>query len=431
MAQSMMKKIVASSACLVVGLTRRTSSRSLVTASKTLNAKKERDLPTEGEITKSVFMSQSTDIFTNLALEDWMYRNMDFTNHHVMMVWRNEPCVVIGRHQNPWLEANIPLLNEREIALARRNSGGGTVYHDRGNLNITFFTPRERYDRKYNLELIKRALFRGFGIKSIINERQDMIVRDKYKVSFSKLIKTSSKVSGTAAKLGRLTGYHHCTLLVNANKADLSRALAKREHGIQTQATASTRSEVANLAEMDNRITVDSLQTAVGYEFLRTAALSLQDGGTSQISKQRGFQYINPTDDWFPGLADIKNELQSWDWNFGRTPVFTVSRTFPVPAELLAPSKVYSATQELVISMSVEKGLIDDVTLNIPPGLVESGFHGEASVITHLKGKRFTSEALNALQDAMLTRHVGNDARKLDDKEQFVAKCFDQVVNTV
>lgn len=415
MAQSMMKKIVASSACLVVGLTRRTSSRSLVTASKTLNAKKERDLPTEGEITKSVFMSQSTDIFTNLALEDWMYRNMDFTNHHVMMVWRNEPCVVIGRHQNPWLEANIPLLNEREIALARRNSGGGTVYHDRGNLNITFFTPRERYDRKYNLELIKRALFRGFGIKSIINERQDMIVRDKY------------KVSGTAAKLGRLTGYHHCTLLVNANKADLSRALAKRE----TQATASTRSEVANLAEMDNRITVDSLQTAVGYEFLRTAALSLQDGGTSQISKQRGFQYINPTDDWFPGLADIKNELQSWDWNFGRTPVFTVSRTFPVPAELLAPSKVYSATQELVISMSVEKGLIDDVTLNIPPGLVESGFHGEASVITHLKGKRFTSEALNALQDAMLTRHVGNDARKLDDKEQFVAKCFDQVVNTV
>lgn len=81
--------------------------------------------------------------------------------------------------------------------------------------------------------------------------------------------------------------------------------------------------------------------------------------------------------------------------------------------------------------MSVEKGLIDDVTLNIPPGLVESGFHGEASVITHLKGKRFTSEALNALQDAMLTRHVGNDARKLDDKEQFVAKCFDQVVNTV
>ncbi|KAI5644953.1 lipoyltransferase 1, mitochondrial isoform X1 [Phthorimaea operculella] len=413
MAQSMMKKIAMSSACVMVGITRRASARSLATGCKNLSAKrKENNLPEEREVTKSVFMSQSTDIYTNLALEDWMYRNMDFSNHHVMMVWRNEPCVVIGRHQNPWLEANVPLLAEREIALARRNSGGGTVYHDRGNLNITFFTPKERYDRKYNLELIKRALYRGFGVKTTINERQDIIVRDKY------------KVSGTAAKVGRLTAYHHCTLLVNANKADLSKALAKRE----TNATRSTPSPVVNLAEVDNKVTVDSLQTALGYEYLRTPAVSLQDGGQDQIAKQRGFQFINPTDDWFPGLAELKSELQTWDWNFGRTPVFTVSRAFPVPAELLAPSKVYSATQELVINMTVEKGLIDDVTLSIPPGLVESGFHGEASVITHLKGKRFTSEALSALQDAMLTRHH-EEVKKLDEKEQFVAKCFDQVVN--
>ncbi|XP_062524746.1 lipoyltransferase 1, mitochondrial isoform X1 [Bombyx mori] len=419
MAQAMVKRIVSSSACTFAGLAQKTYIRNVAASSKVAASKKERVLPTEGEITKSVFMSQSTDIYTNLALEDWLYKNMDFTNHHVMMVWRNEPCVVIGRHQNPWLEANVPLLSEKEIALARRNSGGGTVYHDRGNLNITFFAPRERYDRNYNLKLIKRALFRSFGIKSTINERQDLIVRDKY------------KVSGTAAKLGRLTGYHHCTLLVNANKADLSKALAKREHGIQTKATASTRSEVANLKDLDNRITVENLQTALGYEYLRTPALHLDDGGQSLIAKQRGFQFVNPTDDWFPGLAELKNDLVSWDWCFGRTPMFTVSRSFPVPIGLLAPSKVYSATQELVINMTVEKGLINDVTLSIPPGLIESGFHGEASVITHLKGKRFTSEALNALQDAMLTRHHVSDVKELDDKEQFVAKCFDQVVNTM
>ena len=58
---------------------------------------------------------------------------------------------------------------------------------------------------------------------------------------------------------------------------------------------------MANLSEVDNRVTVDSLQTAIGYEYLRTAALSLEDGGTNQISKQRGFQFVNPTDDWFPG----------------------------------------------------------------------------------------------------------------------------------
>lgn len=183
----MMRKIALSNMCVMVGLTRKTSSRSLTTAKNLIEKKAKNDLPPEGEITKSVFMSQSRDIYTNLALEDWMYRNMDFSKHHVMMVWRNEPCVVIGRHQNPWLEANVPFLSEKEIALARRNSGGGTVYHDRGNLNITFFTPRERYNRKYNLELITRALYRGFGIKSIINERDDIIVRDKYKVPVLKI----------------------------------------------------------------------------------------------------------------------------------------------------------------------------------------------------------------------------------------------------
>ncbi|XP_032528718.2 lipoyltransferase 1, mitochondrial isoform X2 [Danaus plexippus] len=414
MAQSVLRKIAMSNMLVMVGLTRRTSSRSLTTGKKLATTKPNSILPPEREVTKSVFMSQSTDIYTNLALEDWMYRNMDFSNHHVMMVWRNEPCVVIGRHQNPWLEANVPFLNDKDIPLARRHSGGGTVYHDRGNLNISFFTPRDRHDRKYNLEIIKRALYRDFGIKAHINERHDILVRDKY------------KISGTAAKLGRTSAYHHCTLLVNANKADLSKALAKRE----TKATASTPSPVVNLVDVNNRVTVDSLQIAVGYEFLRTPALHLEDGGENQISKQRGFQFINPTEDWFPGLSELKHELQTWEWSFGRTPEFTVSRSFPVPEDLLTPSKVYSATQELTITMTVEKGLINDVTLNIPPGLVESGFHGEASVITHLKGKRFTSEALTALQEAML-RHSDGEVRKLDDKEQFVAKCFDQVVNTI
>lgn len=58
---------------------------------------------------------------------------------------------------------------------------------------------------------------------------------------------------------------------------------------------------MANLGDMDNRVTVDSLQTAVGYEYLRTPALHLADGGQDLIAKQRGFQFVNPTDDWFPG----------------------------------------------------------------------------------------------------------------------------------
>lgn len=133
----------------------------------------------DSEIKKSVFISQSYDIYTNLALEDWFYRNFDFTNHHVLMLWSNDPCVVVGRHQNPFSEANISNLTKVGIELARRNSGGGTVYHDRGNMNLTFFTPRERYNRTYNLNIVTRALFREWGIKAEISKRDDIVIDDK------------------------------------------------------------------------------------------------------------------------------------------------------------------------------------------------------------------------------------------------------------
>lgn len=137
----------------------------------------------ENQITKSVFISQSNDIFTNLALEDWMYKNFDFTNHHVMLLWINSPCVVIGRHQNPWLEANIGHGTDQGVQLARRNSGGGTVYHDSGNLNMTFFTPRERYNRKQNLEIITSALNKNWGLQAEINKKDDIVIDGINKVS--------------------------------------------------------------------------------------------------------------------------------------------------------------------------------------------------------------------------------------------------------
>lgn len=132
-----------------------------------------------GQIKKSVFISQSYDVFTNLALEDWIYRNYDFTNHHVLMLWANDPCVVIGRHQNPFMEANVSNLISKGVGLARRNSGGGAVFHDRGNLNCTFFTNRDRYNRNYNLNILTRAIFREFAITTEISDRDDITLLGK------------------------------------------------------------------------------------------------------------------------------------------------------------------------------------------------------------------------------------------------------------
>ena len=93
---------------------------------------------------KVVFISQSSDVYSNLAFETWLYNKCTFDDRQLLFLWRNSPCVVIGRHQNPYKEANLSYLESARVPVVRRHSGGGTVYHDDGNLNCTFFTPRAR-----------------------------------------------------------------------------------------------------------------------------------------------------------------------------------------------------------------------------------------------------------------------------------------------
>jgi len=98
----------------------------------------------------------------------------------MLLLWINNNCVVIGRHQNPWLEVNF--LPTTDVQIARRNSGGGTVFHDNGNLNMTFFTHRDIYNRKSNLELIVETLKNEWNIVTEINKREDIVIKNKYKV---------------------------------------------------------------------------------------------------------------------------------------------------------------------------------------------------------------------------------------------------------
>lgn len=327
----------------------------------------------DANIRKSVFISQSYDIFTNLALEDWLYRNFDFTHHHVLLLWVNEPCVVIGRHQNPFMETNVSKLDSENVTIARRNSGGGAVYHDRGNLNCTFFTPRERYNRNYNLNILTRALFREWAIKSEINERDDVIVNEK-------------KLSGTAAKLGYPNAYHHCTLLANTNKLNLGNCLIKDKINYISNSTPSVRSPIKNLCEINRNVNISQLISAVGYEYMRTFATELTDGGNQQIMKQRGFQLINPTEKWFPGIDDLRTEFNSWEWIYGKTPKFSVEK------ELFL--KDQNKEHKMILNVQVEKGLIHDVTITMPNG-------EQLPVVSSLQRKCYNEENLSKIINAL------------------------------
>lgn len=333
----------------------------------------------DSEVRKSVFISQSNDVYSNLALEDWIYRNFDFAHHHILMLWINSPTVVVGRHQNPFAEANVSALMRNGVELARRNSGGGAVYHDLGNLNCTFFTPRARYDRKYNLNLITRALYREYGISADISDRDDITVMGK-------------KISGTAAKLGQPNAYHHCTLLVNSNKLHLGESLAKDNAEIISKATASIPSPIKNLTDVNRTVNIQQLLSAIGYEFLRTPATQLTDGGRDLLMKQLGFQLINPTEKWFPGIGALRENFSSWDWRVGKTPKFSVQKSIQLKSEGAEPQQ--QQQQEMKVKVDVEKGLIQAINLLVPG-------QDPIPVVSNLVGKAYMEDSFNGILDAM------------------------------
>ena len=131
-----------------------------------------------------VIVSESQDIYTNLALEEWIYETEDLTNQSILLMWRNRPAVVIGRHQNPWLECDVNEILRNSVDLARRKSGGGAVYHDLGNLNLSFLMKKDIYNRKKNLELVVEAITQQWSIDLGINHRDDILLEGLYKVLY-------------------------------------------------------------------------------------------------------------------------------------------------------------------------------------------------------------------------------------------------------
>jgi len=253
---------------------------------------KEKALPTS-----EVWRSKSSCIFANLALEDWLYRRGGFSEKEVVLLYRNRPCVVIGRHQNPWLEANVPFLREHKIDLARRNSGGGTVYHDLGNLNVSFMSSKARHNRKANLFLLCDVVRDALGVDLEVNSRDDVMLGSK-------------KVSGTAAKLGRDAAYHHCTLLLNVDTSFLHSALNSAGSTlIESNATPSVRCPVDNLvSDVEVNEAVTKLEETL-----------VEKLGTVPVIE------VDPCEENFPGINDLERDLRGWQWTFAKTPKFTVT----------------------------------------------------------------------------------------------------------
>jgi len=120
-----------------------------------------------------IYRLRFRSIFENLAVEERLLRTAPVNS---LLLYTSSPCVVIGRNQNVWKECNLPYIKSRNMTLARRRSGGGTVYHDPGNLCFSFISSSKDFDRRANASLVADALKGTFNLNAHVNERNDIFV---------------------------------------------------------------------------------------------------------------------------------------------------------------------------------------------------------------------------------------------------------------
>ncbi|KTA77530.1 lipoate--protein ligase A [Aeromonas salmonicida] len=248
-----------------------------------------------------LLVSDSHDPLFNLAVEECIFRQMD-PNQRVLFLWRNANTVVIGRAQNPWKECNTRRMEEDGVTLARRSSGGGAVFHDLGNSCFTFMAGKPGYDKSISTAIVLDAL-KLLGVNAVASGRNDLLVATQ---------DGDRKVSGSAYRETHDRGFHHGTLLLDADLSRLANYLNPDPKKLAAKGISSVRSRVANLCELLPGIEHQQVSHALIEAFFAHYGARVSPEHISPIQLPD-----------LPGFADTFARQRSWEWNFGHAPAFT------------------------------------------------------------------------------------------------------------
>lgn len=307
--------------------------------------------------------NESSNPYFNLAMEEYLF-NLD-DNINYVLLWQNEPTIVIGKNQNTAEEINSEYVKEKGINVVRRITGGGAVYHDFGNLNFTFIdkgSEKKEFDfKKFTMPIVK-ALGR-LGVEAELSGRNDITIDQK-------------KISGNAQYVKQDKVLHHGTLLFNSKMDELVKALKVSEDKFQSKGVKSVRSRVTNIIDylsMDISV-LEFKELLLKYMF--DEDIELSEGQLSEAD----FAEIN---------ALMKNKYLSWEWNYGYSPEFNVKQ-----------------------GMRFENGKIE-VLMNVKEGIVQGiKFYGDffgsenpEDIEALLVGKRYEE---GEIRDALVQLNVND-----------------------
>jgi lipoate-protein ligase A len=321
--------------------------------------------------------SISTDPCFNHAIEEYLLKN---SQEEFFMLWRSDPCILIGKNQNAFAEINVDYVKANNIKITRRITGGGAVFNDLGNINFTFITNKEK-DASIDFEKFAApiiAALQDLHVDARFSGRNDITIDGK-------------KFSGNAQHVFKNRLLHHGTLLFSGNLTDLSSALKPDPLKFQDKSVKSVASRVTNIgSHLTTPMTVlefkDFLMQHVMNAYDITQTYQLSQNELAEINKISTEKYA------------------SWDWNFGHAPTYSFSNTKKFQGGMVQ------------FNLNIEKGSIKDIKLF-------GDFFGELDVAdleNKLKGIRYTeADVQNALEQEEIQKYLNNIT-----KDEFIAGMF-------
>jgi lipoate---protein ligase len=234
-----------------------------------------------------------TDAYFNLAAEEYVFSQLDRQQEYLLL-WQNRNAIVVGLHQNTCEEINPEFVEQNNVQVVRRLTGGGAVYHDLGNLNFTFVVNAD--GKGFNFRLLALPVIQTLnhlGVAAEFNGRNDLTI-------------DGLKISGNAEMMKGDRLLHHGTLLFSSNLETLSGALKVKGDKIESKGIKSVRSRVTNIQDHLPGLTIDAFKKVLVEEINRS---------DRQIT-----EYIFTEADR-AAITKLREEKYStWDWNYGQSP---------------------------------------------------------------------------------------------------------------
>lgn len=265
--------------------------------------------------------NKNTNPYFNLACEEYILKEF---NEECFMLWRNSPCIVVGKNQNTLSEINKDYVNKNSITIVRRLSGGGAVFHDLGNINFTFISnQKESFNnfKRFTVPIIDAL--KQLDINAEFSGRNDLTIDGK-------------KFSGNAQYCYKNRVLHHGTLLFSANVKDISQSLNVKEKKFEGKAVKSVKSRITNISShLKSPMEVEEF-----IEFLMDYVVNSDEKSKLYTLTAEDIKNINK-------LVDEK--YNTWEWNFGSSPKYSYKNEMKYAGGLIE------------FNCNVEKGLIKEV----------------------------------------------------------------------